>query len=158
MFGSEYSERLDRRIWVRDTQQDFVLRRTADGFIEVVEIKTPLVGRDLLRYDPSHKSFFAGPELSSVIGQVQKYIEDLDTDRTKIIAFDYEDTNKIRAKIIIGHDGSAEHQQALRRFNGHLHRIEVLTFDQLARIAGRVVSYLEELVPHRDHSRTDLDF
>jgi hypothetical protein len=69
---------------------------------------------------------------------------------------DGKDTNKIRAKIIIGRDGNQAQQQALRRFNGHLHRIEVLTFDQLSCIAGRVVSYLEALVPLRE-PRTDLD-
>jgi hypothetical protein len=45
MFGSEYSELLDRRRWTRDENQDFVVRRTADGYIELVEIKTPLDGR-----------------------------------------------------------------------------------------------------------------
>ena len=32
MFGSEYSELLDRRTWTRNEQQDFVLRRTDDGY------------------------------------------------------------------------------------------------------------------------------
>lgn len=41
MFGSEYSELLDRRTWTRDDRLDFMLRRTVDGFLEIVEIKTP---------------------------------------------------------------------------------------------------------------------
>jgi Domain of unknown function (DUF4263) len=155
MFGSEYSERLARRSWVRDAQQDFVLRRTADGYIEVVEIKTPLGGQALFRFDPSRKSYYAGQELSAAIGQVQKYIEDLDANRYMIKSNDGEDTHKVRAKIILGRDGDEEQRQALRRFNGHLHRIEVLTFDQLSRIAGRVVAYLEELVPYRRDHRKD---
>jgi len=148
MFGSEYSEHLaGSRGLTRGTQQDFVLRRTTDGYIEVVEIKTPLGGRDLFRADPSHQSHYAGAELSAAVGQVQKYIEELDAGRYEIRARDGEDTNKLRAKIIIGRDGDEAQRQALRRFNGHLHRIEILTFDQLRQTARRVVSYLEALVP-----------
>jgi len=143
MFGSEYSEILDRRKWTRDENQDFVVRRTTDGYIELIEIKTPLEGRDLFKYDDSHDSFYAGAELSKVVGQVQNYIEKLDRERNSIVANDGEDTTKIRAKIIIGCDGDKDQQIALRRFNGHLHRIEVMTFDQLLKIAQRVLDYLE---------------
>ncbi|SRR6266540_308678 len=143
MFGSEYSELLDRRRWTRDEQQDFVVRRTTDGYIELIEIKTPLEGRALFNHDASHNAFYAGAELSKVVGQVQNYIEKLDRERNSILANDGEDTTKIRAKIIIGCDGDTEQQHALRRFNGHLHRIEVITFDQLLKIAQRVLNYLE---------------
>lgn len=156
MFGSEYSQHLaGSRGLTRGTQQDFVLRRTTDGYIEMVEIKTPLDGQGLFRADPSHQSHYARAELSMVVGQVQKYIEDLDGDRHRIRSLDGEDTNKLRAKIIIGRDGDEAQRQALRRFNGHLHRIEVLTFDHLRRTAHRVVSYLESLVPRSRGEVTD---
>lgn len=100
LFGSEYSERLHQRKLTRDEQQDLVMRRTTDGYIEIIEIKTPLSGRPLFRYDESHKSYFAVTELSKVIGQVQKYLEELDANRSEILRRDSEDTNKVRAKII----------------------------------------------------------
>ena len=78
-----------------------------------------------------------------MVGQVEKYLETLDCDRIRILAIDQEDTNKIRSKVIIGRDGENNQQKALRRFNGHLQRIEVLTFDQLVRIARQVLRYLE---------------
>ena len=158
MFGSEYSEHLrDRRMLVRGSQQDFVLRRTADGYIEVVEIKTPLDGQGLFRYDQSHQSHYPRKELAEALGQVQKYVEELDDDRLRIKAVDGEDASKVRAKIIIGRDGDEAQRQALRRFNGHLHRIELLTFDQLSRTAKRVVSYLEGLVPARGNEPAGAD-
>ena len=43
----------------------------------------------------------------------------------------------------MGRDGDEHQRQALRRFNGHLHRIEVFTFDHLLRIARNVMKYLE---------------
>jgi hypothetical protein len=51
--------------------------------------------------------------------------------------------NKIRAKVIIGRDGDQHQQKALRRLNGHLHRIEIMIFDQLLRIAQNVLNYLQ---------------
>ena len=38
--------------------------------------------------------------------------------------------------MIIGRDGNVIQQEALPNLNSHLHRLEVLTFDQMARIAG----------------------
>lgn len=143
MFGSEYSELLDKRRWTRDEQQDFVVRRTTDNYIELIEIKTPLEGSNLFAYDRSHDNYYPSVELSKAVGQVQKYIEKLDADRNSILANDREDTCKIRAKIIIGRDGDENQQQTLHRFNGHSFRIEVLTFDQLLKIAQSVLSYLE---------------
>jgi hypothetical protein len=40
MFGSEYSELLLRRTWTRDDERDYVLGRTVDDHLEIVEIKT----------------------------------------------------------------------------------------------------------------------
>lgn len=146
IFGSEYSELLDRRRWTRDEQQDFVVRRTADNFLEIIEIKTPLDGKDLFLEDPSHHTFYPRSELSAVVGQVTHYLEKLDTNRQAIRFEDGEDVNKIRAKVIIGRDGDANQVAALRRLNGHLHRIEILTFDQLIRIGRHVLASLEAVL------------
>lgn len=144
MFGSGYSSQLDRRRWTRDEIQDFVVRRTTDGYVELIEIKTPMNGVKLFNRDASHDTYYASADLSKVVGQVMNYLEKLDRERNSIKANDGEDTTKIRAKIVIGRDGDDAQRQALWRFNGHLHRIEVLTFDDLLRTARRVLAYLEE--------------
>jgi len=146
MFGSEYSELLNRRGWTQNEVQDFALRRTVDGYLEIVEIKTPLEGRPLFLEDKSHATLFQRAELSVVIGQVLNYLEKLDADRYRIIAENNEDTNKARAKIIVGRDGDERQIAALRRLNGHLHRVEIITFDQLVRIAGQVLKRLQEII------------
>jgi hypothetical protein len=143
MFGSEYSELLDERKYTRNEQQDFVLRRTVDDFLEIIEIKTPLKGKALFLEDKSHETVFPSRALAEAIGQVMHYLELLDADRYTILAKDKLDTNKARAKIIIGClDGDEQQAVALRNLNGHLHRIEVLTFDQLLRMAKQVLSIL----------------
>ncbi len=146
MFGSEYSELLDRRRWTRDEQQDFMLRRTADGYLEMIEIKTPLNGASLFLEDRSHATYYHRQELAMVLGQVTHYLEQLDANQFTIQSKDRESVSKIRAKVIIGRDGDDGQGEALRRLNGHLHRIEILTFDQLLRIAKQVVRYLEQII------------
>lgn len=152
MFGSEYSELLDRRAWTRDDRLDFMLRRTVDNFLEVVEIKTPFK-EPLLLHDKSHDSYYPSAKLSTVLGQVMRYIEEIERDRDSIRSKDRCDTLKIRARIIIGRDGSEEQQMALRNLNSHLHRIEVITFDQLLRISGRVLSVFED--KYSEPNKTD---
>lgn len=142
MFGSEYSELLDRRTWTRDDNLDFMLRRTVDNFLEILEIKTPF-RESLLRYDRSHNSYYPSAKLSPVLGQVMRYIEEVERDRDSILSKDQYDTLKIRARVIIGRDGEKDHQIALRNLNAHLYRIEIITFDQLLRIAARVLEVFE---------------
>jgi Domain of unknown function (DUF4263) len=144
MFGSEYSELLQRRVWTRDRQQDFMLRRTADGYLELIEIKRPLNGEDLFK--PVRNSLAPKQEITDVLGQVFDYLEELDGDEYRIAAKDKEKVSKARAKIVIGRDGGEDQQAALRRLNAHLHRVEVMTFDQLRRIAQQVIAVLEQSV------------
>lgn len=146
MFGSEYSELLPRRTWTRDDKLDYMLRRTVDGYLEIVEIKTAFSDA-LFIYDKSHDSYYPSSKLSPVIGQVMRYIEEVERNRDHIIAQDEADTLKIRARAIVGRDGLPEQQAALRNFNAYLHRIEVITFDQLLKIAERVLAMFQEQPP-----------
>ena len=143
MFGSEYSELLSRRTWSRDDNVDFMLRRTSDNYLEVIEIKTPFA-EPLFLHDRSHDSYYPSSRLSPVLGQVMRYISELERDRDTIRSKDGCDSLKIRARVIIGRDGNEGQCEALRNLNGHLHRIEVITFDQLVRIASRVLNVFEE--------------
>jgi len=142
MFGSEYSELVDRRNWTRDDKLDYMLRRTVDGYLEIVEIKTPFP-EALFIHDNSHDSYHPSAKLTPVIGQIMRYIEEVERNRDSIIAKDNCDTLKIRARIIIGRDGDSEQKKALRNFNHHMHGIEILTFDQLVRIAKKVLDVFE---------------
>jgi hypothetical protein len=152
LFGSEYSERLLIRRLARDQEQDFVLRRTVDDYIEILEIKRTLGNQPLFAYDPSHESYYPSRALASVLGQVINYIERLDSNRLALLHEEDIDTNKIRAKIVIGRSGDANQLGALRNLNGHLHRIEVMTFDQLVSIGERVLEQLEGVISRTQES------
>jgi len=139
MFGSEYSELLQRKTWTRDDRLDYMLRKTVDDYLEIVEIKTAFKD-SLFIHDPSHDSYYPSSKLSPVIGQVVRYIEEVERNRDSILAKDGFDTLKIKARAIVGRDGSPQQQSALRNLNAHLHRIEIITYDQLIRIAERVLT------------------
>jgi hypothetical protein len=157
MFGSEYSELLDRRTWTRDDRLDFMLRRTVDGFLEIVEIKTPFA-EHLLQLDRARDSYYPSSRLSMVIGQCMRYIEEVERGRDAIVSKDGHDPLKIRARIIMGRDHDAAHQAALRNLNSHLHRLEVITFDQLLRIGARVLSVFEGKSPAVVDDSDDIPF
>src|SRR3990167_2492922 len=142
MFGSEYSELLPRRNWTRDDKLDYMLRKTVDDYLEIVEIKTAF-SEPLFLHDKSHDSYYPSSKLSPIIGQVTRYIEEVERNRNTIIAVDGTDPLKIRARIIAGRSGDKNHQAALRNFNAHLHRIEIITYDQLIKIAERVLSMFD---------------
>jgi hypothetical protein len=112
------------------------------GYLEIIEIKTPIP--ELFKHDLSRDSYYPSEALSRAIGQVTGYIEQLDSDRNRIRAIDHEDQLKIRARIILGRDGDKDQRTGLRNLNAHLNRIEVLTYDQLLRIAGRVLNVFAE--------------
>ena len=120
IFGSEYSELLDRRRWTRDDNLDFMLRRTVDGYLEIIEIKTPFE-EPLFIFDASHDSHYPSSKLSKSLGQVLRYIEEIERSRNSIIAGDNGDPLKIRARVFLGRDGNDAQKAALRSFNAHLH-------------------------------------
>ncbi len=157
MFGSEYSELLHRRTWTRDDRLDYMLRKTVDDYLEIVEIKTAFDDA-LFLYDASHDSYYPSSRLSPVLGQVTRYIEEVERNRDSTIAKDGSDTLKIRARIIVGRDGKSQHQAALRNFNAHLYRIEIITYDQLVKIAERVLEMFNVEVPPLEDDRNDIPF
>jgi len=158
IFGSEYSKLLKRRSWTRDENLDFMLRRTVDGYLEIVEIKKAKA-KSLFNYDQSHNSYYPSPALSAVLGQTFKYIEATERNRDSILAHDRDDPLKIRARLIIGRDGDENQRAALRNLNDHLHSIEVITYDQLLRIAKRVleVFYDDKALPNRTLPLTEYE-
>jgi hypothetical protein len=65
------------------------------------------------------------------IGQVIHYIDRIDCRHDSILIDRGIDTNKVKAKLIIGRDGDERQVNALHNLNSHLNRIEIRTYDQL---------------------------
>ena len=140
---AEYSTLIPLRNVVARQQQDFLLNRTADGYVEVLEIKTTLKGDELMLYDKSHDSWYPRADLTKSVSQTGNYITELDAHRDKILRRDGVDSFKVIGKIIIGRDGDETQVEQLREYNSFLTRMEVLTFDQIVRIANRSIAAVD---------------
>lgn len=145
MFGSEYAELIRNRNIIKGQQFDFPLRRTVDGYLEIIDIKRPfrepLFRRDKRNYLPPTS------ELNEAIAQVDDYLANIDADQFRIEVREELEVEKVRGKIVIGRDGDDAQLQALRRLNARTVRIEIITFDQLIRIAERILEIMVEQNP-----------
>ena len=147
LFGSEYSELLDKRTLVVGQQLDFPLRRTVDGYLDVIEIKTPLNGESGFIWNSSHKNFFPGSDIHKHTSQILHYLSALQADRHRIMAEDKIDVTRIRGKLIVGRDGSEAEEEARRLWNANSPEIDVLSFDGLIRIGQRIIDIMVEENP-----------
>lgn len=139
MLGGQYVERISKRHWTNRETVDLMLK-SADSYFEIVELKrsTPkLFKRD-------HDQWVISAEVSDAVSQAANYIAFIELDRGSIFKRFKVDLHKIKAKVLIGYIGEGteadEQREALRTFNSHLHRIEVLTYDQLIRTGENVIS------------------
>jgi hypothetical protein len=142
IFGSEYSELLDKRNLVVGQQLDFPLRRTVDGYLDVIEIKTPLKGKSGFIRDASHDNYYPGSDIHKHTQQVLNYLSALEADRHRIMAQDKIDVTKVRGKLIVGRDGSKEEQEARRLYNSNQRSVEVMSFDGLIRVGERILKIM----------------
>jgi hypothetical protein len=95
--------------------------------------------------DRSHGTLYPRSELSSVLAQVMHYLEELDANRFGIQSKTPRMSARFARKSSLGATVTRTRWR-LRRWNGHLHRVEVLTFDQLVRIARQVTLSLEHIM------------
>lgn len=142
ILGSEYSQMLERTLTWKGTQ-DFNMRRTADDYLEVIEIKTP----DVVLFKQERERLIEKEEVVNAINQVDDYQMRIE-DNWKPLNRKYPDLrlDKLRGKVIIGRSNQfgEEEKTALRRLNARLHGIEVITFDQLIANAERMLKILGE--------------
>ena len=142
LFGSEYSELLDTRNLVVRQQLDFPLRRTVDGYFEVIEIKKPLDGNSGFYCDKSHKTYYPGSEVLLGTSQVLNYLASLETHRNDILVENKIDVTRVRGKLIIGSDGCEKEKRARRLFNENSVSVEVISFDGLIQIGQRILDIM----------------
>ena len=142
LFGSEYSELIDKRTLVLGQQLDFPLRRTVDEYLEVIEIKTPLSGASGFLRDGSHNSFYPGREIYKNTSQILNYLSALEAQRHRVLLEDKIDVTRVRGKLVIGRDRSEEEMRARRLFNNNSLSVEVISFDGLIKLGQRVLDIM----------------
>ncbi len=120
---------------------EVLVYRGSDNWLELILTRTPLTEHGLFHGD-ERQGWHPVHELSQALGQAQILLEQLNPD----------DLNPrpdwtlqgVKARILIGHSRQDLLQEkALQRYNRHLHRIEVQTFDQLDKLALSRLSQLQ---------------
>ena len=139
IFGGEYNELLSDRNIIKNGQLDFPVLRTADGYLEIIEIKRPIES-SLFRKNGNSYSEVAS--VVDAISQTDDYLARVDKEAFQIESENEIDIEKVRGKVIIGRDGDKEQKKALRRLNARTSRIEVMTYDQLISIAQNILNLL----------------
>lgn len=139
MLGGHYIGMIPRREWTVEDSLDILLE-TADRYFEIVELKrsnAPLFIQD-------HGHWIVSAEVNKAVNQAAHYISEIEADRGNLIRKYKIDLYKLKAKVLIGtvvedEEDEAAKRESLRMYNSHLHRIEVITYDELERIADNVV-------------------
>lgn len=139
MLGGQYISMIPRREWTVEDSLDILLE-SADRYFEIIELKrsnAQLFIRD-------HGNWIVSAEINKAVHQAAHYISEIEADRGNLIRKYKIDLYKVKAKVLIGRivddeEDEAGKRESLRMYNSHLHRIEVITYDELERIADNVV-------------------
>lgn len=138
LFGANYKEPLEKqKINLGGCMPDYLFP-TVDGFVDILEIKLPT--HDVIKQDSSHRgSWIWSKDTNKAIGQVVNYLGEIERLRLEIeknILSAKQGSVSIlkpRAYILIGQSIQWEQDQkeGLRKLNGALHGIEVITYTDL---------------------------
>jgi hypothetical protein len=120
MVGAEYSE----PVAADELEGEALLRRAPSGRLEALVARRPLTGFALFDGDAPKV------ELARALGDAARLRD--------MIA----PAGEVFLSVVIGLDGDEAQQEALRRLNGHLRGLEVLTYDDVVRRAQRVIDVL----------------
>lgn len=142
VFGIEYFKKHNWRIISNDSVADIIME-TADGFIDLIELKRPKISGSLFIYDNSHKGYYPSSKFSQSIGQCLLYLKKLDEQKNNIEEIRSTKVLKPRIKLIIGRTNNFKDEEieAMRVLNSHLNHIEIISYDDLLRNGYQFISY-----------------
>jgi hypothetical protein len=139
MLGGQFIAMIPRREWTVEDSLDILLEG-ADRYFEIVELKRS----NAQLFIQDHGNWIVSAEVNKAVNQAAHYISEIEADRGNLIRKYNIDLYKLKARALIGRidddeEDVAAKREALRMFNSHLHRIEIITYDELERIADNVV-------------------
>lgn len=141
MLGSRYIRLIPRREWTNEETLDLLLQ-SVDGYFDIIELKrsnTKLFVED-------HNILIPSNEVNRAVNQAAHYISEIESSRDNLVRRYGLDLYKLKAKVLIGYLNAEDSdirqkREALRRYNSHLHRIEIVTFDQIENITLHVLNH-----------------
>ncbi|WP_170293644.1 MULTISPECIES: Shedu anti-phage system protein SduA domain-containing protein [Nocardiopsis] len=150
ILGGRFVDLATRRLLAPGTEIDLPLLRP-DGVLHAIEIKranTKVVAHQRGRLIPS-------AEVHRAVEQVMDYFVSLDERREETRKTWRIDVRRCQATVVIGHPRRTEEDPrafhgALRVYNSHLSRIEVITYQELIDTAEHAVDFTRSAPPLPD--------
>ncbi|MEV5184489.1 Shedu anti-phage system protein SduA domain-containing protein [Streptomyces werraensis] len=156
LFGGRYIGVAPRRKFAFLDEYDIPLL-CSDGSLHIVELKGPCIPHLVTEH---RKHYIVGKDVHEAVSQTVNYLRALDDQRTALQAELSEelgfavDLRRVRSSVVIGHPAHVEVKnnqpnrrqidQAIRSYNSHLSRIEVLTYADLLDSAERALLFEDE--------------
>jgi hypothetical protein len=161
-FQNNYIHRLDRmNISVPGIQFPDFSVITADGYLDIIEIKQP--STDLLKEDTSRHNFYWSTEISKAISQVENYIDNIEkhSDSIRVSLKDKADLDikiiRPRGIIIAGSSsqflGNRKKSDDFQRLNRGLKHIQIIQYDELSQTLKNTIVSIEKLAQSRSKSK-----
>ncbi|MFM6402801.1 Shedu immune nuclease family protein [Planktothrix sp.] len=150
LFGTQYGQIIQKEKVGFDNIPDFLLL-TADGFLDVLEIKKP--SSPVLVKDSSHKGNYKwSSEVTEAIAQADNYLNHTNSNHLAISQRIREKYNleinaiKPRAIILIGKSDKWDNKkrERFRSLNQLLHGVEVVTYTDLLRRGQNLIKLYTE--------------
>jgi len=145
VFGVEYYKKHQFRKIGNDNSEADIVLETPDGFISLIEIKRPLAGHSLFRYDSSHRCYFPTSGFSEAIGQSLIYLQRIDDYKKSIESEHSVRVLRPRVQLILGRSNkfNEDEKKALHFLNSSLHDIDIISYDQLLANGWQIVSFYD---------------
>lgn len=138
MFGLEYVSVKSQKVAGANNRPDFSLERY-DTFRDIVEIKRP---QDGVFVKVRKNRFSQAPKLKEALAEVMDYV-DYFLVHANDEAVEYNETYyKPKAIIVIGRTG--DYKDKVRQLNSFLHRIEIITYDDLIQRAKKIIEFYQK--------------
>lgn len=151
IFGGRYVGQLPRRDLIQLDEHDLALI-SGDGSLHIVELKGPVVG-SLLKKHRNH--WIVGAPVHDATMQAFNYLRSADEQALQLqtnVAEELDIHIKLRrsfATVVVGHRDHVTNSDApagalelaLRTYNSHLSRVQVVTYDQLLESAERALQF-----------------
>lgn len=134
MFGGQFVGVEKTRTLTTQDQIDIALI-TGDGSLHVVELKRANIPKLVRPYRNHH---IVGNEVHEAVSQTENYLRSLDEEAHTIKSKLKFEAHRVFATVVIGHINhnveemdEDDFYRALRTYNSHLTRVQVITYDQL---------------------------
>jgi len=140
LLGLEYTKAKPQKKAGAKDIPDFLMERF-DGFNDIIELKRPGSKVFISKNGKQKQSGELKNAISEVMDYIDYYAEQYSYEMVKY----KENVYKPKAIIIIGSNLTEDEKQKLRQHNSYLHRIEVVTYDDISDKSEAVIKFYEKI-------------